>query len=435
MESREPSLLVRIAGCLAAPAAAVLLVAACRTIAATPRVGPVQATAVVTPRSGPVAISPPVPPSVPPPSIRIGIAVEAATASIDAGGGVEVWLGPDRNGRHRGPVRLARATFEPAPEAGVKLVETGEEAGQALVAPSARTEWLATGGSTYRGLLEVRGAPGATLTAVNIVGLEDYVRGVVPNELGAGSLSGIEALKAQAVAARTYALRHLGSYSSRGYDLCATAACQVYRGVGSETPAGNRAVAQTRGILATWRGRPIRAYYTSSCGGHTESGLQVFGDGAPYLRGVACVPEDRAEWPVACERATHEDPWQVSLTPVEVSSSLARYGGVGSVRDLAPRRIGVSGRVVELSVVGTDGEMLLKGLRVSSGLGVPESLFVIGRELAPDGAVERFVITGLGRGHGVGLCQLGAAAMARRGATYDAILKHYYTGITLSDGA
>jgi stage II sporulation protein D len=110
---------------------------------------------------------------------------------------------------------------------------------------------------------------------------------------------------------------------------------------------------------------------------------------------------------------------------------VARFGSVGEVRDLVPRRLGVSGRVVELAVVGTEGELLLKGLRVRTGLGVRESLFVLDRELGPSGTVQRFVVTGKGWGHGVGLCQVGAFGMAQSGSAYDAILRHYYSGVTL----
>ena len=115
--------------------------------------------------------------------------------------------------------------------------------------------------------------------------------------------------------------------------------------------------------------------------------------------------------------------------------TLGRYGAVGPIRDLVPRRTGISGRVLELEIVGAEGEMLLTGVTVRQGLGLPESLFAISRETTLDGAVERFVITGFGRGHGVGLCQLGATAMARSGASFVAILKHYYTGITLTAGS
>jgi stage II sporulation protein D len=133
----------------------------------------------------------------------------------------------------------------------------------------------------------------------------------------------------------------------------------------------------------------------------------------------------------AADRTSRYYQWEVRLTPAQVGRAVARYGSVGAVRDVVPRRLGVSGRVVELAVRGTDGELLLKGLRVRWGLGLRENLFVIDRERDAEGAVERFVFTGKGWGHGVGLCQVGAFGMARSGSTYDSILKHYYTGIDL----
>ena len=115
-----------------------------------------------------------------------------------------------------------------------------------------------------------------------------------------------------------------------------------------------------------------------------------------------------------------------------MARSLARYGTVGRVRDIVPKRLGVSGRVVELDVIGSAGQLDLKGLQVRWGLGLRENLFVIDRETGPRGEVERFVITGKGWGHGVGLCQVGAFGMAQAGSTFEQILKHYYTGIRLS---
>jgi stage II sporulation protein D len=102
------------------------------------------------------------------------------------------------------------------------------------------------------------------------------------------------------------------------------------------------------------------------------------------------------------------------------------------VRDIVPRRLGVSGRVVELEVQGTTGDLLLRGLKVRRGLGLKENLFVIDRETNPEGAVERFVISGSGWGHGVGLCQVGAFGMAQAGSTFEGILEHYYTGISFA---
>ncbi len=114
-----------------------------------------------------------------------------------------------------------------------------------------------------------------------------------------------------------------------------------------------------------------------------------------------------------------------------MARGIAKYGDVGAVRDLVPRRHGVSGRVVELAVVGTRGELVLRGLDVRLALGLRENLFVIERETAADGSVQRFVITGRGWGHGVGLCQVGASGLARAGSSYEDILRHYYTGITI----
>ena len=100
--------------------------------------------------------------------------------------------------------------------------------------------------------------------------------------------------------------------------------------------------------------------------------------------------------------------------------------------DLVPTRVGVSGRVVELRVLGSEGQLDLRGQRVRLGLGLRESLFVLHRETDAQGEVERFVITGKGWGHGVGLCQVGASGMARAGASFEEILKHYYTGVAVS---
>jgi stage II sporulation protein D len=135
------------------------------------------------------------------------------------------------------------------------------------------------------------------------------------------------------------------------------------------------------------------------------------------------------------DRSSRVFRWEVRLTPAEVARAVARYGSVGAVREVKPMRIGVSGRVVEAVILGSDGELPLKGLQVRWGLGLRENLFVIDRERAPDGSVSRFIFTGKGWGHGVGLCQVGASGMAVQGATYDQILAHYYRGVRLRKAA
>ena len=143
----------------------------------------------------------------------------------------------------------------------------------------------------YRGKIEVFANTHGTVTVVNVIGLEDYVRGVVPNEL---SYPALEALKAQAIAARTYALKNRGQFASEGFDLLPTTRSQVYRGLSSETPLTTRAVDETRGIIATYNGEPINALYTSTCGGRTEDAGNIFNDSIPYLLGRECAVEGKA---------------------------------------------------------------------------------------------------------------------------------------------
>lgn len=143
----------------------------------------------------------------------------------------------------------------------------------------------------YRGRIEVFTNLRGTLTVVNELGLEDYVRGVVANELSPGGYPAIEAQKAQAIAARTYALKNRGQYMSQGFDILPTTRSQVYRGLTSENPLSTRAVDETRGIIATYQGEPINALYTSTCGGRTEDSEKIFNDVLPYLRAHECSGE------------------------------------------------------------------------------------------------------------------------------------------------
>ena len=144
-------------------------------------------------------------------------------------------------------------------------------------------------GKAYRGKIEVFVNARGTLSVVNVVPLEDYLLGVVPSELG---LPQLEAEKAQAVAARTYALANINGFDSQGFDVLPTVWSQVYNGVSIETPMGTQAVRETRGIIATYNGKPINALYTSTCGGRTEDSENIFDKAEPYLRGVECSLEE-----------------------------------------------------------------------------------------------------------------------------------------------
>lgn len=158
----------------------------------------------------------------------------------------------------------------------------------------------------YRGRIEVFANPRGTLTVVNVLGLEDYVRGVIANELSPGGYPALEAQKAQAIAARTYALRNRGQFSSQGFDLLPTTRSQVYRGLSSEHPLSTRAVDETRGLIATFDGEPINALYTSTCGGRTEAAENIFNQAVPYLRGRECAVEGKAAFALFTIKTSRE---------------------------------------------------------------------------------------------------------------------------------
>ncbi|MHB8094694.1 MAG: SpoIID/LytB domain-containing protein [Candidatus Aminicenantales bacterium] len=171
--------------------------------------------------------------------------------------------------------------------------------------PSHPESILSYNGRKYRGIFIIRGtAKGIVL--VNVVNIEDYLKGVVPGELSPDLFGAIEALKAQAVAARTYALKNMGQYRSLGYDLNDTPSSQVYGGMDVERPLSSRAVEETRGEVARHKGELINALYMSTCGGMTEDVENVFsGKPVPYLKSTECSYEKTPDWIIEGRRRIH----------------------------------------------------------------------------------------------------------------------------------
>jgi stage II sporulation protein D len=195
------------------------------------------------------------------------------------------------------------------------------------------------GAKSVRGDLELRPGSGGVLV-INVVNIEEYLRGVVPAEMGPRSFPEIEALKAQAVAARTYAIAHLADHAAEGYDLCDSQACQVYEGAGAEHPLTDRAVRETAGEIVTFQGRPIDAMYQSTCAGHTEDAVALFPERAqPYLKGVPCRGERR----LSVGKGSTTGPWLGSLGRLTaVAETLATASGLWrDPRGLAARLTGV----------------------------------------------------------------------------------------------
>ena len=547
----------------------------------------------------------------------------------------------------------------------------------ALPSPGALLE---VQGKSYRGAIEFRIDGAGRVRAINWIEMESYLRGVVPAELGPEVWPQLEALKAQAVAARTYAVVHEGQFGEDGFDICASPRCQAYGGASAEHPLSDRAVAETAHRIATWQGKPIDALYTATCGGHTEDAKEIFPEqAAPYLVGVPCraevetlartrrvvkgatpvafstehgedvtrevwllvsagildgrspshlarelsrpvsgatlrawtsalasraglpaptgapiapnslpaaaraiaadlgwseraavlladadveavlrepkaaalPPDERrvlaylvaqgalrpapdGRWPLerapsggtlagalarigevyealeleegtfvglddgalllargksnatfplassprlftaagpraypvaalqlwpgdrvrfhrgaegrvgflelrppakglSDDRSASVYAWEVRKTARELTEAIDRRVSVGSLQDLVVRRRGVSGRIVELEVVGSAGSAVVKGFDVRQLLDLRESLTVIELQRDRSGRVASAVFAGKGWGHGVGLCQVGAYGMAQRGADYKSILTHYYSGIALEE--
>jgi stage II sporulation protein D len=530
-------------------------------------------------------------------------------------------------------------------------------------------------GKAYRGKIEVFVNSRGSLTVVNVVPLEDYLLGVVPRELGLPSL---EAQKAQAVAARTYAIANKDGFASQGFDLLPTVWSQVYGGVSAENTMATQAVQQTRGIVATYNGKPINALYTSTCGGRTENSENIFDFNEPYLRGVECsfesrkyfepfliktvraparlrdeqnlqlvrlisllsvngfqlnanpvtddwfedapteseisnwmnnlasrfgktypnvtkdtakpaelakllvsyiypdayadtllsesdisyqlsfddageIPKDaraniaillrdgyftiypdltlkpqkafsrakmlrlveqiyeKKKWtptlqsgiteasengmlnikqgktkrtyavrpdvflfrqfgddfyqvketalvggetvnfqtdasgaviyleikptaqPTVAEKMSPFTFWNASLSAGAMQSRLSRYvRGIGTLYDVNIKQKGYSRRATELEIIGSNGVKTLKGGKIRSALRLKEQLFVMNKRYDGNGRVASYSFTGRGWGHGVGMCQYGAYGLGKMGVKYDAILKHYYTGIELT---
>ncbi|MFI5180711.1 MAG: SpoIID/LytB domain-containing protein [Thermoanaerobaculia bacterium] len=269
----------------------VLGIAACAP--SPPRVTPLPAPTPVpspAPSATPTPAPPPVFPEVKPVSLDVAIGIDRPSAGVPAGDWI--LLAEGKAEARRGPL-----VFRPSTPPGAVVVE---ENGKSEERPSpvglARADGspVPFGDASYRGVLFVRATFLGTLHVVNRVNVEDYLKGVVPAEMGPRVYDEVEALKAQAIAARTYALRHLGDSAAEGYDLCATPRCQVYGGTAVEHPLSSRAIEETAGLALTFEGALADTLFTSTCGGRTESASEVFPNGSPprpYLVSVVCAGE------------------------------------------------------------------------------------------------------------------------------------------------
>jgi stage II sporulation protein D len=315
-----------------------------------------------------------------------------------------------------------------------------------LVKGDAGDEWTIASdhGRSFRGEVVVR--PGKDgLVVVNRLSLEDYLRGVVPLEIGHRNPDERAAVEAQAIAARSYALAHLRTDAARTYDLLSTVSDQVYGGVDAETPLSDAAIASTRSLVITWQGRVIAAPYSADCGGRTADADEVWHSGqSAYLQSVS-DRVNRSGDRFYCDIAPHFH-WTRTFTRRDLAAALDRNlrayvsvnGSIGDVIDMRIDHRTPSGRVGTLVLVTDRGEYSLRSNEIRFVLHTPGSeilpstMFSFDLERDADGHVTLLTVTGSGNGHGVGMCQWGAIGRARAGQTARTILATYYPGTVVT---
>ena len=232
------------------------------------------------------------------------------------------------------------------------------------------------------------------LIVVNVVPIEEYLRGVVPNEMQANFP--LEALKAQSITARTYALKNRGKHGLDGYDLCNGVHCQVYRDVSSFNPATDEAIAETRGQVLYFGNVIIDAPFHADSGGRTASSKEVWGGDYVYLQSVEDI---------------RFDPWQIE--------SKSDFDSIAHIYKSE------SNRVEKITFKQGSEFVTLTGVEIRKAFNLPSTMFDV------ECKNKILTFTGYGRGHGVGMSQLGAAELAERGKSCEEILKNYFQKITI----
>jgi stage II sporulation protein D len=383
------------------------------------------------------------PSSVAGPVLRVGLVVGASSATIAGAAGLSV---SDPSGARLAEVPEGEVWRIAVRGTGLVAISPGG----AAIAPSELLEitspdtaaLVLVNGRPYRGSISaLRDRTG--ITVVDRVPLESYLAGVVSAEMGRRSGVEQEALRAQAIVSRTYALRNLHRWDAQGFDLYATVSDQVYGGAGAETPEGREAVAATRGQALTYGGAPIDAFFYSTCGGRTADGTEVFrAANRPYLRSVPDVADDGSVYCSISPRYRWHEEWTGEALRATLRRTLPVAAGVadgevGDVRDVRVAYRTPSGRVGRLSIALPGEDVQIEGgpsvrrvLSPAAGEILRSATFA----LTVTGAgrrVTRLAADGAGAGHGVGFCQWGAVGRSRAGQGHERILSAYYPGAVL----
>lgn len=429
------------------------------------------------------------------PILRVGIFLDQTEISISGDGTFKIYnlksnvlVSEERN-------RVVKLLPH---DKGIEILEKGVYSGPIEIIPVGNTKIIVMFNGQkyrYRGNIEIDiDKEHRKLNVINIIGIEEYLYGVLKKEISPSWPS--EALKAQAVAARTFAIFNMNKYIDKGYNICASTNSQAYGGVNHEDPLTNKAVDETRGIIMVYKGKPINAVYHSDSGGYTEDSENVWGSFLPYLRSVKSKFEEKVSPPYHT--------WSYSINEKDLTEKLQKQGHkINSIVSIEPVKKSETGRASELVFTADNNKVInmkTNDFRSLIGVDLIRSTFfnieVIGKEsnitedtedkkeiedkeeqkepikeileqkkdwtikellelmkknkeekeeknkeekeeevlkveIVKSNTPLTFIFSGSGDGHGVGMSQWGAYGMTLQGSRYQDILKYYYQGIDI----
>jgi stage II sporulation protein D len=383
------------------------------------------------------------------PELRIGLATGAAYASIGGPDGGELFVSDAASGLPVGSVPagvrwVARPdSADPTRLRLIKPDSTRTEPVRAIaVVNVTENRFVVANGRRYRGRLQITSAR-AGLTVVNRIAVESYVAGVVGPEIGARRDDERNAVLAQAVVSRSFALRNRGRWEAFGFDAYADTRDQVYLGVAVETPQAWDAVRRTAGQVLMYEGQVIEAFFHSTCGSSTAGVDEAFATARarPYLRPVSDASGGGRYYCDISPRFRWREEWDGPKLRAILSRTLPAVtplsgDGMQRITDISVTRKTRSGRVGELRIVFERGDIRIPGsdvravLRPDADRWLQSAAFQVTVSKA-DGEVTQLVAAGAGSGHGVGMCQWGSIGRARAGQDYRKILSTYFPGTKL----
>jgi len=345
--------------------------------------------------------------------VRVAIIQDAQSLSLKVKGFYEVIDLKDRKVLYRGK---SLSTTVTAYENGILLGKLASRSDKLLIkADDPYTVMI--NGRKFRGGITLLKKDNAHLLVVNNIELEDYIKGILYHE--ASHYWPLEALKAQAVACRSYAVYQKQASGTRDFDLASDVSSQVYGGRTSERYRTNIAVDETKGMVLFYQGKIMPAYFHATCAGHTEDAGRLWNISIPPLKGVACP---------FCRESPHFA-WHVVLSLEEIEKKLKGTNySMNNIESITVLGRDESGRIISLKITAKNKsrEIPAKDFRSLIGANIIRST-----NFQLDIAGSDVVIEGKGWGHGVGLCQWGAYFMAKNGSTFQDILAYYYPGSTI----